>query len=393
MKLQELKKHGVEKEIYVCDQCGFCHEVCPIYNEIGWESASPRGKIYWLKQLYRDGPAPMIEIDSNFADRLFQCTLCGHCMEVCQTTIDILELWKAVRAEIHRLGRWPAVLRDFESSLKNRKNVYNRPTEEMNLWAMDIEETIIPRLGKKAKVAYFVGCCSSLMGRLAGIPLSTVKIMNQARIDFTVLGPEEWCCGNPLLLSGSSPMVEEVVRHNVMKVRELGVETLIATCAGCYRSWKQEYPKLFGEDLGFEVIHACEFLAKLIDEDKLKFHGFDGVVTYHDPCEIGRHCNIYEEPRKVLENIPRMKFIELPKTKKDCRCCGGGGILKATHPELALRIAHKKIDEIREVDANIIASACPACKLNIGDAIKEREANLEMLDITEIVASALSDTL
>lgn len=389
MKLQELTKHGVENEIYVCAQCGFCHEVCPIYEEIGWESASPRGKIYWLKKICRPGPTPIIDINPDFANRFFQCTICGHCKEVCQTTIDTPELWKAVRAEIYRLGLWPSVLNDLRNSLKEEKNVYNMPNDERNIWAMDVEELVNPRVGKKAKVAYFVGCISSFMGRLAEIPISVVKILNHVGVDFTVLGPEEWCCGNPYFLAGASELAEEIVKHNVAKVQELGVETLIATCAGCYRAWKHEYPELLKEDFGFEVLHACEFLAKLVDKGKLEFKGFNGVLTYHDPCEIGRHCNIYEEPRKILENIPKLKFIELPKTKKDCRCCGGGGLLKATNPELALKIASKKLDETKETGAEIIASACPACKLNLSDAIEEREAKIEMLDITEIVARAL----
>jgi len=389
MELIELKKHKMEDEIYICAQCGFCHEVCPIYEEIGWESASPRGKIYWLKHILKPGPLPVIEIDKEFANRFFQCTICGHCSEVCQTKINTPELWKAIRTEIYQRGLWPDVLNELIEALKKEKNVYSMPNDERTIWAMDIEEEIRTKVRKKAKVAYFVGCISSFMGRLADIPLSTVRIMEHAGINFTVLGSEEWCCGNPLFLAGASSLAEEIVRYNVATLCKLGVETLITTCSGCYRAWKQEYPEILKEDLGFEVLHVSQFLAKLVDEGKLKLRSIDGVVTYHDPCEIGRHCNIYEEPRKVLENIPKIKFVELPKTKKDCKCCGGGGMLKATNPELAAKIASRKIDETTEVGANILTSGCPACKLNLMDAIFEREATVEMLDITEVVARAL----
>ena len=292
---------------------------------------------------------------------------------------------------MHRLGLWPGVLKNLAASIEGQKNIYDMPNDERNIWAMDLEENLNLEVRKKAEVAYFVGCLSSFMGRLAGIPSSMTRIMDHAGVDFTVLESKEWCCGNPLFLAGVPELTEQIVKHNVSTLQELHIKTLVVTCAGCYRAWKQEYPEVLREDFGFEVLHSSEFLARLIDDDKLKFKGsLKGVITYHDPCEIGRYCNIYEAPRKVLENIPNVRFVELFKTRRECTCCGGGGLLKAISPDLALEIAFQKLDEVIDTGANIVTSGCPACKLNIGDAILERKSALEMVDITEIVARALS---
>jgi len=383
MKLNELRRWKLEDELYVCAQCGYCNTVCPVHEELAWESASPRGKIYYLKLLSKGSKA---EFPPEFVDRIFQCTMCGRCEEVCQTSMEISQLWQAARAEVFERGLWPQQLKKLASTLESTANIYARPRERT--WAMT-DDVAKRKIKKKAEIAYFVGCVPAYMRRFQSIPKSLILIMEKLGLNYTVLGSDEWCCGNPLFLTGGHRLAEEMVRHNVQSISELGVEKLVFTCAGCYRAFKKEYPKILSEDLPFEVLHSSELLAQLIDEGKLKFKGIKKQVTYHDPCELGRHCGVYEAPRRVIENIPGLKFAELPRTKNNCTCCGGGGMLKLTNPDLALKIAFKKLDEAKSVGANTIVSGCASCKLNISDAIRTVKAEMEMLDIVEIAAMAI----
>ena len=382
----------LETEAYRCFRCGFCRSQCPVFRAKQNESWNTRGRMILVKALMEGN----LTLSPQIVERLYGCSLCKACETTCPAVVQTYEIFKKTRNEIYRLGLWPIILTDISASIDNQKNIYAMPSDDRTIWAMGMEGNINLKVGKKAKVAYFVGCASSFMGRLEGIPQSMIRIMNHAGVDFTILGPEEWCCGEPLFLAGAPQLAEEIVRYNVKTFRELGIETLVASCAGCYRVWRQEYPAVIREDLGFEVLHSSELLAQLMDADKLKLNKRGkGVVTYHDPCEIGRHCGIYEAPRKVLENISGIRLVELHKTKGDGRCCGGGGLLKAINPSLALEIASQKLDEVTATGAKIAVSGCAACKLNLSDAIREREANklnifsLEMLDITEMVTKAL----
>ncbi|MGC9187637.1 MAG: (Fe-S)-binding protein, partial [Fervidicoccaceae archaeon] len=258
-------------------------------------------------------------------------------------------------------------------------------------WSLT-DEVAKRRVGKKAKIVYFVGCVSSYMNCFISIPRSFVHIMEKLNLEYTLLGAEERCCGTPLFSTGGHEKAEKLARHNVKKIEELGAETVVTTCAGCYRAFKKMYPKIMNEELPFEVLHSSELLSELIEDGRLKFKSVDRVATYHDPCELGRRMGaegVYEAPRKVIESIPGLKFIELPKMKVNSTCCGGCGMLKLTNPDLALKMAFKKLEEARGVGANVIVSGCASCKLNVTDAVRRANAKIEFLDLVELAAGAL----
>jgi Fe-S oxidoreductase len=345
-----------------------------------------------MKQLLKGTKLSANKLNQEYADRVFQsCTMCGYCTEVCQTSIDLLELWTSVRHELYTQNLWPQVLKDLTKMLFDEKNVLGMPNEERNIWALDIEDEIEARTGQSAEVAYYVGCLASFTGRLGEIPLSMAAILEHSKTDYTVLGEEEWCCGNPLHLSGAGEMSKELAEHNITAMKALNVKTLVTTCAGCYRTWKNEYPHLLGGDIGIEVLHAVEFINRLKQQGKLRFKNSPMTVTYHDPCEIGRIGHLFDEPREIIKSIPKVQFTELPTRQLEANCCGGGGMLKATNPDIAVEIGQNRINEALALKVETLVSACPACKLNLLDSISEVEANIKMKDITEIVAKALQD--
>ncbi|MFX1521399.1 MAG: (Fe-S)-binding protein [Promethearchaeota archaeon] len=388
MDIPEIKRSKMEDELFICSQCGYCTAACPPFRELTakWESAGPRGKLLFMKNLFLGKD----KINRTFAENAFKCSLCGYCKEVCQVSIDLVTFWQSVRAEVFRNNLWPAPLYDLKSSLQEEYNVYNISNEDRTIWSYEVEDLVEDHLNRDAEIGYFVGCVSSFTGRLASIPESFVKILNHLSVDFALLGKEEWCCGSPYFLSGAYPLAKELAEHNIKTFERLGIKTLITTCAGCYRAWKVEYPHL-GQELPFEVKHAVEYLAELVDLKKLILKKVQDLkTTYHDPCELGRISGVFEAPRKILNSIS--EFVELPKIKQESRCCGAGGVLKITNPELALKVGFKKIDEIESLEnlgVDTVVSACPACQLNIDEAIRERKSHLKMRDITQIVAQAL----
>jgi heterodisulfide reductase subunit D len=192
-----------------------------------------------------------------------------------------------------------------------------------------------------------------------GIPQAFVSILEKAGEDYTTLGSEEWCCGYPLLIGGQVKAAESVIRHNVDVVRSLGVKRVVMTCPSCYHSWHHVYPQIVGE-LGFEVIHATEWMAEALEQGRLPLKmGRPMVVTYHDPCDLGRKGGIYDAPRKVLQAIPGVDLVEMDSRRETSLCCGGGGNLETFDPDLGAEVASKRIGEAQVVGAQVIASACP----------------------------------
>ena len=390
MDFPELKRFDAEIEPWVCTQCGNCRTVCPVFEQIGWESASPRGKLYYIKQLLRQRSSTHNPIDEEFAKRIFQCSLCVRCEEVCQTRIDMMGLWQAVRAELGNRGLWPKEVQAIREATLSQYNLYSLPNSRRTVWAMMIEEQVLPKVNRVAEVGYFLGCVAAFTGRIAGIPESTVAILDAAGVDYTTLGPDEWCCGNPLFFVGAHPAAVELALHNLEKLRELKVKTLVTSCAGCYRAFHNEYPRVLGEDIGIEVLHFPQFLSRLIDQGKLRFgRPQEMAITYHDPCEIGRHCGIYDEPRHVLASLPGVELIEMPNNRNNSGCCGGGGLLKATYPDLSLDIAGSRINQAIHVGATELVSACVTCRLQMSEAISTKNLTIGMHDISEFVAQFL----
>ncbi len=390
----------LERKILSCLQCGYCRAECPQYNQIGWESASPRGKIYYLEQLMNISFMDPIldrrfEVNDKFIKQLF-CNSCGLCEVNCHVNIDFPELWEELREWLFENNLpVPEIISGMRSTIDTYHSPYvggfeSGPPTNRN-------QTLIDKfkLPKKAKVVFFVGCVSQYL--LIKILNSGIKTMRKAEVDFTVLA-DEWCCGNILGTTGQgkSETFEKSAKHNLKAIKETGADTLVTCCPGCYRTFSQMYPKYVAKP-DFEVLHFTEFVADLLDKGKIKIKKpLEKTITYHDPCELGRLSGIYEAPRKILESIEGVKLEELFYNKQNCNCCGNGGGFNSLEPEMAKNITFNKIDEVLDTNAETIVSSCPNCRYGISNAIIEKKnileaegngatLSLEMMDITELV--------
>ncbi|GAG85678.1 unnamed protein product, partial [marine sediment metagenome] len=196
---------------------------------------------------------------------------------------------------------------------------------------------------------------------------------------------DEHCCTSPLIRTGQIDIVSDFMNYNINQINNTGASKVITSCAGCYRTLKKDYEKL-GADLGFEVYHTGELIKTLLDEGKIKItSNYEKIVTYHDPCHLGRHMDMYEIPREIIQSIPGIKFIEMKRNRNNAWCCGAGGGVKIGYPDWALEISKERLEEAKETGATVLTSMCPFCKTNLADANKEFNMGFEIIDLIELI--------
>jgi heterodisulfide reductase subunit D len=237
-------------------------------------------------------------------------------------------------------------------------------------------------------LAYFAGCMATY--RLPSIAEATIKILKHTGLEFIMLGEDEWCCGSVTFRTGFVDDGLKMARHNVDALKAAGVTRVVTACAGCFRTLSMDYPEMLGEEMPFEIIHFPSLLKELIEEGKLKFPKGEKVsVTYHDPCHIGRHMGIYDDPREALKAIPGVELKEMHKNRGNASCCGAGGGVRSTNRDLARGAAEIRLKEAGETGAEVLTTACPFCTFNLREGVERGESNLEMLDFPEFVSKIL----
>jgi heterodisulfide reductase subunit D len=248
-------------------------------------------------------------------------------------------------------------------------------------------------------IVYFAGCMATF--REKEIAKTTIELLKKLNVEFSMLGSEEWCCGSVMLRSGNLDVAKQMIEHNVKAIKDLGTDTVVTSCAGCYRTIKQDYPKYLGE-LGFKVLHTPEFVLEFIESGKLKFkpytdgnYGSDSSkttrITYHDPCHLGRHMNIFDPPRKVLQAIEGLELVEMARSRENARCCGSGGGVASAYRDLSEEMADVRISDAIAVSADILTSACPFCTYALKSAAKRANLldKLKVIDFSELLMKVI----
>ncbi|UCH90224.1 MAG: (Fe-S)-binding protein [Thermoplasmata archaeon] len=385
-------------DYYTCLQCGYCKNVCPVYNQLGWESATPRGKVYWLKQL--SGKSLMdkilrrkIDINDAWVKRIYSCTSCAACEEYCHVNLKLADLWEDVKEWMLNDGVKPLaphkMLYDRISDPSKRNPFQDDDNPERDL--LKKRGSWLPegiKLSRNPEVVFFAGCTSSY--RLQMLAQSAATILDNADVKFSILGKDEWCCGSPLLRTGQTDIIKgEYAEHNVQAIEARGVHTVVTACAGCFNTLKNNYPKIVGK-LPFKVYHISEFLEILHKRNKLKFKKeINKTITFHDPCHLGRHGKVFDAPRYIIRNIPGVKFVEMDRIRKNSRCCGAGGGFKIAFNDIAEDIAVDRVKEAQATGAELIVTPCPFCVVNLNAGAKKGNIPLKSMDLLQFVTQAI----
>ncbi|MFC1924513.1 (Fe-S)-binding protein [Chloroflexota bacterium] len=396
--MSEIEKY--RNRVLRCIRCGVCRSkysweekvfrVCPAgEHSAGFIANHPFGRVALALEVL-EGNLSVFDLP---VDAIFECTLCANCRETCggmdmETVTPLIDhpgIVKALRADMFAAGvEVPEGVVKMGEAVEKSYNIYGAPREERADWLTpDI------KVATDADTIFFPGCLIAY--RTPEIARATAKILNKVDIEFSILGEEEYCCGNPLIMTGQLPLAREVARHNYERLKD---KRVITSCAGCYRCFEHEYHKLLGEEYKLDTYHIMEILVELIEDGELKFKKKGKKrekITYHDPCELGREMKMYDEPRIIIEAIPGVELVEMVRNRERTWCCGGGGGLKGVNFDMAVEIGMDKVKEALATGAKKIVSACPSCKININDAIRAAgaEAEIKAIDITELVVEAL----
>ncbi len=389
------RKHDASLDEYddLLRQCVTCASCRYVQQE--WSRCCPSGEYGKFETYYLGGKNQLIrglrqgEIDWNnqVLTRLYACMLCGACQVNCQVpeihhyAVDWLE---AAREEAVKLGHGPMPKsKRFGEWITKEKNPYIEPNVDRLKWL----PTSTNKLPPKADVVYFVGCTASY--RQKNIATATFNVLKNIGLDFTIM-KDEWCCGSPTQRTGQRKIAEEMAKHNIETIQKTEANTIVTSCAGCYRMIKEDYKERYNIPLDFDIIHSSVYALDLIKKGELKLEKeIPKKVTYHDPCHLGRHMGIYEEPRELLKKIPGIELVEMPRNRQWAWCCGSGAGVKADFSEIADFASTERLKEADTTGAEAITSACPFCYRGLKDGAENEKTSIEIFDVIELIDKSM----
>jgi heterodisulfide reductase subunit D len=379
MNIVQMKKLSYD-EVAKCNKCGFCLPTCPIYIVEKKESASPRGRNAITRAVIEERLALTRETQQS----IFNCLGCGACNAVCLSGVQTKEI--IFRDRECQVGEelYPKIADRLVKALRDTGNITDDDNEERGEWReliKDFPENAFEK--EQAEVIFFVGCVASFFPLVQKIPVNMSLIMEKAGVDFTILGGEEFCCGFPLIGAGMPGEMEKLVEHNLQKVKDVGAKSIVFTCPSCYHTWKNLY------ETDADLYHASHYIGELVKEGRIPLGKLDATVTYHDPCDLGRNSGVYEEPREILKAIPGVELVEMPMNRKFSFCCGGGGNLEMTNPELSARVADLKLDMVEKTGADMVVTSCQQCVRTMASRSRKQKRNILVKDLTELVIEAM----
>ncbi len=368
---------------YTCAQCGYCVDGCDQFYGRGWESESPRGKWFFLKE-YMAGRA---ELDQDWVDKFIACTTCEVCNVECPLELPIEASWLQMRGELihHRDKLTFPPFEIMRASLRKELNIWGSYRRDRTDWA----EAGLDELPDKAEIAYFPGCTASYVEQ--DIAQATACLLHKAGLQFTYLGDDEACCGIPMLMAGLWDTWEEIMRHNIEAMKGRGVKTVVTSCPACWLVWKEYYPrwaKKLDLEYPFEARHYSELLADRVRSGDLVFdQRIEKRVTWHDSCHMGRAGGIYEPPRELLNAIPGLELVEMEHRRENAHCCGSVMSLVAD-PGAAERIGDIRLREADEVGAEAVVASCPCCEVQLRVTADKTGRELPIIDLGAVVCDA-----
>ncbi|MGE5258506.1 MAG: (Fe-S)-binding protein [Hyphomicrobiales bacterium] len=360
----------------LCYQCGLCDTVCP------WN----RVRSFSMRRIIREATFGLTEIES---DEMWRCTTCGNCPRQCPRGVKIIESGVSLRRIATEYGVFPTPvrpIRGISASLVGEGNPLNEERKNRGNWA---EGLPVKAFSEGMEILYFPGCYLSYDPRMKKVAKATAHILNLAGVDFGILGPKESCCGESIRKTGDETLFRRLARENIKAFIDHGVKKILVSSPHCYHTFKNEYPEF---RVNFEVIHITQYLHQLIEAGRLKFtREYGKRVAYHDPCYLGRHNGIYDEPRQVLKHVPGLELTEMADSRADSLCCGGGGGRIWMETPKGERFSDLRLGQAVDSGAEVLATSCPYCITHFEESrlTLENGKAVEIKDITEILQDAI----
>jgi Fe-S oxidoreductase len=373
--IDEVKEKGGDA-VKFCYQCGKCDTVCP------WN----RVRKFSMRKLIREATFGLSEIER---EEIWRCTTCGKCPQRCPRDVKQIDDMVALRRMATGYGVFPAAVKPYRavsSGLTAQGNPFNEDRKTRADWA---EGLSVKTFEEGMDVLYFPCCYCSYDPRLKKVAQATVKILNKAGVDFGILGSKENCCGESIRKTGNEQLFRRLARENIKTFIDNGVKKILVSSPHCYHTFKNEYPEF---KVNFEVVHTSQYLFELVNEGRLQIvKEYGKKVTYHDPCYLGRHNGVFEEPREVLKRMPGLELTELPESKVDSLCCGMGGGRVWAETEKHERFSNLRVEQAIELGAEELVTSCPYCITALEDSrlVTNHADDIQVKDITEILQEVI----
>ena len=376
---------------YACSQCGYCVDACDQFYGRGWESQSPRGKWFWLRE-YMEGRENWSQ---KMVDSFMACTTCEVCDARCSAALPIESSWMKLRGQLINEEKRMTIppFEVMSAALEDQGNIWAGYRENRAAWfPEDLREKHGPE--HRSSNVYFAGCTASYVENDIG--MATVRVLDAAGVDFTYLGEAELCCATPMLVAGKWDQFVDVMKENIANVKAAGADTVISSCPACDMMWRQTYPewaRKLGIEYDIKARHYSEIVAEQIESDEFTFPengGKSEKVTWHDSCHIGRVSGVYEAPRQMLSAVPGAELVEMAHNREDALCCGS--VLSLISDPLAAHdIGDEKLIEAEAAGAAKILALCPCCEFQLRVSVqkKGKEDRLEVVDLARYAAEAL----
>ncbi len=411
-------------DLYTCTECGRCQDACPAWDTD--KPLSPKKLILDLQQhVLMAGPVlvaqrangnghtaqgeaagsgvtavqSMIEMARAplaggviMDETLWSCTTCRACMQACPVFIEhVPKIVDMRRNLVMQEGRMPDEMARTFRNLEQHGNPWQFNNSQRAKWAegLGIPEIEDVEDVSGLEVVWWVGCLGSFDQRNQKISRALAAVFQQANVRFAIMGKSESCCGDPARRAGNEYLYQVMAQGNIDMLNELKVTKIVTACPHCFNTLKNEYAQLGGN---YEVVHHAEFIDGLIKAGRLKLgKAVEQVITYHDPCYLGRYNDVYDPPRAVLEAIPGVKLVEMERSRETARCCGGGGGRMWLEEHVGRRMNQNRIIDVQQTGAHTLAAACPFCTSMFVDGIKGRDAedSLALQDVAELVAASM----
>ena len=360
----------------LCYQCGKCDVVCP------WN----RVRDFSIRRIVREASLGLSEIGQ---DDIWRCTTCGMCPSQCPRGVGQIEVGVAVRRIATSYGEFAGSAKKIRAagiSLASDGNPLSQERGRRDAWASGLG---VKPYAEGMELLFFVGCYGSFDPRIRRVSAAVAKILQRAGVEFGILGNDEQCCGESIRKAGNEDVFRSLAKANIKAFIDRGVRRILVASPHCYQAFKRDYAEFM---VHFEVVHLSELLGELVKDGRLKLtRPLDKKVTYHDPCYLGRHNGIYDQPRRVLGAVPGLDLVEMRDHHQNSLCCGGGGGRIWMETPKAERFADLRLAQARETGASMLVTSCPYCISNFEDSrlsVAGGDA-MEVKDLAEVVADSL----